>query len=687
MITKFFRTIFGYKYSWLILIILFIIIKLSILFQEQILLSILSDILLIPIVYRIVQSLINILKRRNFSQIQLLIGFIIAEIIFIFISEASLYILSPTLKSLKNIVERPDVFIGLLSTFYAFIYVTFISLILSIITILYFTRQKKRQNTYYYTMIIHLILSSIFSNFSKIDSLKFLPYTFGSVSIFFFIIMSYLNKWIIYLKKREKLIVIGLSNLLLFTIIYSMVSSGSKSQLEDLLSLFSYSIVQGYKLILGIALVYSLILIVVSIFQLPTAELIEKRTFEVESLQKFSQTISKVFDIDELTSFIFDTLKKINNPKNICLVLFDENNKLKFYHSPAYIEADFKNFVESYTRTEQLKSISFNNGAINQNYFELYQSAKIDSKKIIKVPLVFNENLLGILFLDFPEEVNIENEDLSTIKSIAEYTSIAIQNNRFFHESIKKERIEKELEVARDIQRRLLPQIVPQIKELDVSWLFIPAFDVGGDYYDYFIIDDSTLSFVIADVSGKGISAAFYMSEVKGIFESLSKISKSPKEILKIANNILCRSLDKKSFVSVVYITIDLKSGEAKLSRSGHCPIIYMTNQEYKSLKPSGIAIGLDCSNIFENNLHEITLNLNPGDFLFLYTDGVIEARNKDRMEFGEERLKRILNHSTDQSCDQIIQYIAKEISIFSQNYPQHDDITMLAIKFLGVSK
>lgn len=141
------------------LVILFIVFKLSIMFQEQILLSILSDILLIPIVYRIVQNFINIQKQRNFSQIQLLNGFIIAEIIFILISEASLYIFSPTLKSLKNIVEKPALFIGLLSTFYAFIYVSFISLILSIITILYFTRQKKKQDRYYYTMIIFLILS------------------------------------------------------------------------------------------------------------------------------------------------------------------------------------------------------------------------------------------------------------------------------------------------------------------------------------------------------------------------------------------------------------------------------------------------------------------------------------------------------------------------------------------------
>lgn len=687
MITKFFRTFFGYKYSWLILVILFIVFKLSIIFQEQILLSILSDILLIPIVYKIVHYLIHIQKQRNFSQIQLLIGFIIAEIIFIFISETSLYILSPTLKSLKNFVEKPDLFIGLLSTFYAFIYVSFISLILSIITILYFTRQKQKQDRYYYTMIIFLILSSICSNFNKVESLQFLSYTFGSLSIFFFIIMSYLNKWIIYLKRKEKLIVIGLSNLLLFIIIYSMISSGSKNQLEDLLSVFSNSIVQGYKLILGIAFVYSLILIVVSIFQLPTAELIERRTFEVESLQKFSQTISKVFDIDELTSFIFDTFKKIDNPKNICLVLFDDYNKLNFYHSHSQVDEAFKKFVENYISNEQLKSHSLNSATINPNYFELNQSAKIDSKKIINIPLIFNEKLLGIIFLDFPGDVIIENDDLNTIKSIAEYTSIAIQNNRFFQELIKKERIEKEFEVARDIQRRLLPQIVPQINELDISWLFIPAFDVGGDYYDYFIIDDSTVSFVIADVSGKGISAAFYMSEVKGIFESLSKISKSPKEILTIANKILCKSLDKKSFVSAVYTTIDLKSGQAKLSRSGHCPIIYMSNQEYKTLKPSGIAIGLACSKIFENNLDEITLNLKRDDFLFLYTDGVIEARNKTKNEFGEERLKKILNHSKQNNCDQIIQNIAKEISIFSQDYPQHDDITMLAIKFLGVSK
>jgi serine phosphatase RsbU (regulator of sigma subunit) len=249
-------------------------------------------------------------------------------------------------------------------------------------------------------------------------------------------------------------------------------------------------------------------------------------------------------------------------------------------------------------------------------------------------------------------------------------------------QSIEKQRLEKELDVSRDIQKRILPKENPELENLSISSFFIPAFEVGGDYYDFFEISKTKLGFIIADVSGKGISAAFIMAEVKGIFNSLSKMIDKPKQILEKANEILIHRLRKKDFVSALYGIIDSEKEELTFARAGHCPAILIRQNKIQSFKTSGIGLGLTNCFDFNNHLEEIKINLRDSDTFVFYTDGITEAKNDKLEDFGEEQFANILVEYSDKNVNEIADQVIKEVSLFSSSHHQYDDITLIILKW-----
>ena len=271
---------------------------------------------------------------------------------------------------------------------------------------------------------------------------------------------------------------------------------------------------------------------------------------------------------------------------------------------------------------------------------------------------------------------------MKAIQAFADYAAIAIENAILIEESLEKERLESELKVAREIQYKILPNHVPQFDNLKISSIFVPAFEVGGDYYDFFSLNDSKLGFVIADVSGKGISAAFIMAEVKGIFESLSKLKDTPKELLIEVNKILKNSLEKKNFVTAIYGIFDCANSKLIIARAGHVPMFLCRNNSISKIIPNGIGLGIEKSDVFDNNLKEFEIELENDDVITLFTDGISEAKNKDLEEFGYSRLEKIIIEGSSLNVDELSRNIMKEVSIFSTEYQQHDDITLVLFKW-----
>jgi serine phosphatase RsbU (regulator of sigma subunit) len=305
---------------------------------------------------------------------------------------------------------------------------------------------------------------------------------------------------------------------------------------------------------------------------------------------------------------------------------------------------------------------------------EKYSSVAISALQV-------HQGVKGYLFASKKGDMLFDDEDKNALNTFADYASVAMENSKLLEQSIEKERLEKELDVAREVQRKILPRTNPQYSGLDVYATFIPAFEVGGDYYDFFEISQNKLGFVIADVSGKGITAAFIMAEVKGIFESLSKTSLSPKQILISANQILKRTLDRKSFVSAAFGLIDLNERKLFIARAGHCPILLIRNGISQDVKPSGLGLGLDYSNYFASTLEEVKLDLQKDDVLVLFTDGITEAKDSQKEDFGEVNFERVLTENSHLTAEQITNQVIKSVTLFSKNTTQHDDITLVIFK------
>lgn len=297
--------------------------------------------------------------------------------------------------------------------------------------------------------------------------------------------------------------------------------------------------------------IYFVFLFFTTLFHLPTAEAYDRKAQEVTSLQYFSKLITEVLDFNDLAETVTDITQKLSGSKAAWII---------WKNGVGYNSLASRNisFIESEKLTNQiLERIDFRN-LVSTKTFNIKEritdGTTEDLYSVVSVsPIKSRGETQGILVAAKGEGQIFTRDDLSAIETFSDYASVAIENSRLLEQSIEKERLEKELDVAREIQRKILPADVPDYPNMEIASVFIPAFEVGGDYYDFFRISETKLGFVIADVSGKGISAAFIMAEVKGIFESLSKTIEKPKEILIKANEILKETLDSKTFVSAAY--------------------------------------------------------------------------------------------------------------------------------------
>jgi len=289
---------------------------------------------------------------------------------------------------------------------------------------------------------------------------------------------------------------------------------------------------------------------------------------------------------------------------------------------------------------------------------------------------------------DFTHRIKIATKDqLGELADSFNQMTGSIEN--LLLTAAEKKRMEEELRIARQIQMSLLPRGPLDVPGLGITALCVPAREVGGDYYDFFKLGDGRLGVLIADVSGKGTSAALYMAELKGLVLALSQRHHSPRELLVEANRILSENLDSRSFITVTYAVMDLAASRMTYCRAGHTPLIYLpgpgaASQGVKVLTPSGMVLGLrlpGAGNKFDELLEEDSIALNNGDVFVLYTDGITEAMNDSNDLFGEARLSRLVEEHGHLGSGELRERILREIEAFVGGADQHDDMTMLLLK------
>lgn len=253
------------------------------------------------------------------------------------------------------------------------------------------------------------------------------------------------------------------------------------------------------------------------------------------------------------------------------------------------------------------------------------------------------------------------------------------------HVTAEKERIGAELSVATHIQASMLPCIFPAFpnrREFDIYATMTPAKEVGGDFYDFFLVDDDHLAVVIADVSGKGVPAALFMVIAKTLIKDHTQSGKPPEEVFTEVNRQLCEANDENLFVTAWMGVLEISTGRLVYVNAGHNPpVIGRKNGETEFLRsrPGFVLAGLDFTKYRAGSLE-----LMPGDLLYLYTDGVTEAMNTAQELYGEERLKRTLDANVSAAPEEIFKAVKKDLDDFVADAPQFDDITMLAMRYLG---
>lgn len=548
---------------------------------------------------------------------------------------------------------------------------------------LFFLRQKRDPRTYFNTMVVFFALLYFSNLLIKIDSeFDYPKNAFYVVSLILVSVNSLRVAWIAFLPKRQKIYLLVLAVILGVLFGFNFALSLEENIITKTLISFS----PGFHSILSLLMIYGTIyfgvIFFTTLFHLPTAEAFDRKAEEVTSFRDLTRLITQVLDFKELANTITQLTTKICNSDSAWLVVINEGEyELSSVINIGYVEADKLSRKILEENEKDLDSLLTLNPGIMEVSIK-NDLRKFDFNWIVVSPLKVHDKQKGFLFAARKKDFPFDDDDKNAIESFSDYASVAMENAMLIKESIEKERLEKELDVARDVQYKILPSKTPEYEKLQISALFVPAFEVGGDYYDFFNVDDEHLGIVVADVSGKGISAAFVMAEIKGVFGSLTRVMLEPKDILVKANKILAQSLDSKTFVTAVYGVLNIKTGKFKFARCGHTPIIVIRDGTSDRYTPPGMGLGLDDTDKFESTLKQMEIQLKNNDILTLYTDGVPEAQNAQLKDFGYDKFESILIKNKESNTEGLCNKVMEQVTTYSKDNEQHDDITLVIMKW-----
>ena len=511
--------------------------------------------------------------------------------------------------------------------------------------------------------------------------------------------------WIVYLPFRQKIITIGLSVGLILGLGYLLqiryveggIALGPGSDFGPNLDLdvtlsaiFSQPLSQFVMMAFGFGMLYAMTALLSLLFHLPTAAALQQKTGEMEALQALARLSGEVFDRDKLVDTIAGAPVEAGVAQAAWLSMIDAGSGSLTPKITAALGLTPMQ-IKALTDYERLT-----HDALAGKEPLLLRQAPADHRvrarpgdglgSLLILPLVAHEEQLGALFATRSVAEGFEDDDVNALVTFAGQAALALNNADLFAERIERERLERELAIAREVQRRLLPQRLPQSEKVQLAAMSLPAQEVCGDYYDFVQINDTCFGVIVGDVSGKGTSAAFYMAELKGIFQSASRLTSSPAQFLIRANEALADSLGKTAFITAVYGVLDTENEQFTLARAGHCPVaLARADGTVELLRVGGLGLGLDRGPLFAKALREEQVALRPGDTFVLYSDGLVEARSRDGgEEYGYERLSRAIGRYYRLTPDGLREALIHDLRQFVGNDVWDDDLTLVVVKWAG---
>ena len=529
-----------------------------------------------------------------------------------------------------------------------------------------------------------LLVTLLYNSF-EFPFVEWIYVTLLTVFVIMGLVLSGNMKWVAYLNFRQKWTSLLLLLLTIFYLLYGFFTVSSLY--EDLNAKdIEFTDYRSHIFILSLMIfvsMYSIFSFLVILFNLPTTSVFEQKLEEVVNFQRISQSIQTEQNEDSVYNILLETSVSTVFADAAWLEVkaTDQEPRIFTYKITDKEAHDIINHLNAQhvkgvldQGSDKTKNLSRHLGSLKGSRF----------RSILAFPIYVKGENIGTLALLKELAESFNKEMTKIVSTFANQAGISIENFRLMEEALQNERYKEELKIAKTVQKSLLPEVLEKDDDFEIAAFSESADEVGGDYYDTLRTNEDSVSLIVADVSGKGTTAAFHMSQMKGIFHSLAQECIEPDAFMKRANQALVYCLERGSFISASFFVIHTKSKKVRYARAGHCPVLYYhaSKNEAEYLKDKGIALGMVRNKSYSNFIQSNEFNYHSGDIMVLYTDGITEAKDKKGEEFGYGRLTQVLLEVKELSPRQIQEQLINRLYEFSGTQNINDDYTTMIVKF-----
>lgn len=424
-----------------------------------------------------------------------------------------------------------------------------------------------------------------------------------------------------------------------------------------------------------------------------TNEELARKVDDLSSLHEVSKTLISTLDEKELFSKVVHIIAEVSSVDRVFIALYrPEHDDLEVVSSYGIKNENVHILLPlqgSLTGEcfQQNKTIS-SNSLTEADYENYSDNGMLLKNNCVLYPLAHKEGVYGVVGIsECQEGKEFNDDDVQLLSTIGGQIIKGIQNFRLLEEMIQKREYDKELEITSSIQKEILPASKLESDYVDMAVLSIPARLMGGDFYDYYALSDKEFTFTIADVSGKSLPASLFMAVTSSILRTVGREHPAPADVIRRSNELIFQDSRSGMFVTVFYCLYNAQTRTVRFASAGHNEL-YLYRNKSKTVelyKTKGIPLGILSSQEYEK-FSEDEFAIEPNDVILLFTDGVTEAINEQKEEFGEERLQELFKKIHDLPAEEIIHKIYEAVKTFSGDEPQFDDVTLIVVKALETS-
>ncbi len=442
---------------------------------------------------------------------------------------------------------------------------------------------------------------------------------------------------------------------------------------------------KGYLLLIGIGLAFLFYIFIRYMQKLIDRIFFQQKYDYRRALKNFVEILSASLTRESISTKSVEQIQNIMRIKGTLLVVKENGQFQPTAGKGALSAQEIKPF--SIAPALRKKWITAGKPISLEDLAAIPELTSIRQEIFCAIPVVSGgQKLEALLFTaEKSSESAYNNDDLELLSLFGEHLGTAFERAGFYEEMTDKERLKRELEIAREIQINSLPKHIPNYPGLQVRASLSPAMEVGGDYYDYFEIDPVNLGIIVGDVVGKGTSAALQMSKIQGFLRTLTLEKIPPTLLLQRLNTLIRNNFESEFFFTALLGIFNTTARTLQLFRLGHNGLLYYNAQKQRSLilEPAGIGLGMTENEKFTENVREQILTYQMGDIFLFITDGFIEAMNEKREVYGEKRILEFLHEYSTQSADGILQQLNQNMVTYSSSR-QFDDATAVVVKIIN---